>query len=46
MPELRYLLKPELLQQDIDRIFNNAKKFNPINNEIHKLAIRMHEKCT
>jgi hypothetical protein len=43
--ELRYLSKPELFRQDLDRIFRNAKTFNPIQNEIHKLAIRMHEKC-
>lgn len=28
--ELRYLSKPEQFRQDLDRIFRNAKTFNPI----------------
>jgi hypothetical protein len=43
--ELKYLSKPEQFRADIERIFRNAKTFNPISNEIHKLAVRMQEKC-
>lgn len=41
----KYLLQPDALKKEIDRIFINAKTYNSFQSDIHKLAVRMHEKC-
>ena len=41
----KYLLQPETFKSDIERIFVNARQFNPQNSEIHKAAMRLNDKA-
>lgn len=42
---LSYLLHPDKFKTDIEKIFRNAKSYNFQSTEIHKLAVKMNEKC-